>query len=129
MSGEREGQRLDRWLWCARFFKSRTLAAKLCNERKVRINRKIAAKASAVIRVDDVLTFPQARAIRVVRIKALAARRGPAVEARELYDDLSVPAPAPAAEAATTTAVRAPGSGRPTKRQRRAIERLTEEQP
>jgi ribosome-associated heat shock protein Hsp15 len=127
MSGEREGQRLDRWLWCARFFKSRTLAAKLCNERKVRINRRIAAKASAVVRVDDVLTFPQARAIRVVRIKAVATRRGPAVEARELYDDLS--APAPAAEATTLTAIRAPGSGRPTKRQRRAIDRLAEEQP
>jgi ribosome-associated heat shock protein Hsp15 len=127
VSGERDGQRLDRWLWCARFFKSRTLAAKLCNERKVRINSRIATKASAIVRVDDVLTFPQARTVRVVRIKAMAARRGPAVEAVELYEDLSTPAEK-APETPDGIAVRTPGAGRPTKRQRRAIERLTEEQ-
>ncbi len=126
MSSVTEGQRLDRWLWCARFFKSRTLAAKICNEGKVRNNRKLVGKASAVVRVDDVLTFPQARSIRVVRVKALATRRGPAVEAAGLYEDLTEPSK-PAAEAVRDVAVRAPGAGRPTKRQRRALDRLLED--
>ena len=117
------GQRIDRWLWCARFFKSRTLAQKLCNDRKVRLNSKIVAKASVSVRSGDVLTFPQGRQIRVIRVTELAARRGPAVEARGLYDDLT-PAKPRADEAALKLPLRAPGSGRPTKRDRRAIDRL-----
>lgn len=119
----RQGQRIDRWLWCARFFKSRTLAAKLCNERKLRLNRRIVGKASAVLRSGDVLTFPQGREIRVVKVLALAARRGPASEARMLYEDLAAPAPASEAEP-TPGPERPPGRGRPTKRERRAIDRF-----
>jgi ribosome-associated heat shock protein Hsp15 len=81
--------RLDKWLWYARFCKSRSLAQKLCAAQKVRINRIVAAKAAAVVRPGDVLTFPQGSAIRVVKVLALGARRGPPMEARLLYEDLA----------------------------------------
>ncbi len=78
--------RLDKWLWYARFFKSRSLAARLCEGRRVRLNRRVIDKASRQVRVDDVLTFPQGRRIRVVRVVALGHRRGPAAEAEGLYE-------------------------------------------
>jgi ribosome-associated heat shock protein Hsp15 len=118
--------RIDKWLFFARFFKSRSLAATLCAAGKVRINRLPIQKAHHAVRVGDVLTFPQGRAIRVVRIAALGARRGPAEEARALYEDLAPSAPQPAEPSATAplAGVRAAGAGRPTKADRRAIERL-----
>ena len=89
MTVEQVSQRIDKWLWFARFFKSRTLAAKLCEGDRVRVNRALVAKAHQQIRVGDVLTFPQARQIRVIRVVGLGDRRGPAAEARALYEDLS----------------------------------------
>jgi ribosome-associated heat shock protein Hsp15 len=115
--------RLDKWLWFARFFKSRSLAARQCQAGRVRINSARVLKPSAPVRVGDVLTFSQARMVRVVRICALGARRGPAVEARALYEDLSPPG-ASAAPAASRIAARPRGAGRPTKAQRRALEAL-----
>ncbi len=112
--------RLDKWLWYARFFKSRTLASRLCAAGRVRINRRVVDKAHAMLRAGDVLTFPQAHAIRVVRVRVLGTRRGPAAEAAMLYEDLAPPEPA----RSETAAPRAPGAGRPTKSDRRAIERL-----
>lgn len=117
--------RLDKWLWYARFFKSRTTASRLCAAGRVRINRRVVDKAHAMLRAGDVLTFPQARAIRVVRVRALGTRRGPAAEAATLYEDLAPPQPARSEPARSETAApRAPGAGRPTKSDRRAIERL-----
>ncbi len=115
-------QRVDRWLWCARFFKSRTIAQKLALSGRVRINRKIVDKSSQPVRAGDVLTFPQARDIRVVRVLALAERRGPAPEARLLYEDLTPPEQ-PVAEK-PSSAERDRGAGRPTKRERRLTDRL-----
>ncbi len=83
-----ESIRLDKWLWQARFFKTRALASKLCAAGRVRIDGERVSKAHAAIRPGHVLTFPQARDIRVVRIVALGARRGSAAEARTLYEDL-----------------------------------------
>lgn len=80
--------RLDKWLWQARFFKSRTLASRLCAEGRVRIGGRVVDKAHHPVRVGDVLTFPQARTVRAVRVLALGTRRGPPAEARRLYDDL-----------------------------------------
>jgi ribosome-associated heat shock protein Hsp15 len=80
-----EGLRLDKWLWQARFFKTRALAAELAVKRKVRINSMLVAKPHYRVRPGDVLTFPQGRTIRVVRIMALGTRRGPAAEAQALY--------------------------------------------
>jgi len=120
--------RLDKWLWYARFFRSRTRAAELCAAGKVRRNRVPVEKAHQAVKPGDVLTFPQGAVIRVVRIMALAVRRGPASEARLLYEDLIPPA-APRGDdgGECPAAARAPGSGRPTKRERRALDRLKEE--
>lgn len=119
--------RLDKWLWRARFFKSRTLASRLCVAGRVRINRRVVAKAHAVVRPGDVLTFPQSGLIRVVRVVALGTRRGPAAEARALYEDLDPPPERRPRAAASDPppAARPRGAGRPTKAERRAIERLT----
>lgn len=87
------GIRLDRWLWQARFFKSRSLAGKLCVAGRIRVDGVVATKAHHIVRVGNVLTFPKARDIRVVRIEALGTRRGPAEEARTLYSELEPPAP------------------------------------
>jgi ribosome-associated heat shock protein Hsp15 len=84
-----EGLRLDKWLWQARFFKSRALAAQLVAKGRLRINRTIITKSHHRVRPGDVLTFPQGRLIRVVRVLELGSRRGPASEAQALYEDLS----------------------------------------
>lgn len=105
--------RADKWLWHARFFKTRGLATKLVAGGHLRVNGARVAKPAHAVGPGDVLTFPQARRIRVVRIAALAERRGPAPEAQQLYEDLS---PAPAADPSAPR----PGSGpRPTKKERR----------
>ena len=113
--------RLDKWLWFARFFKTRGLAAKLCNAGQIRCSGVVVTKAHHAVKPGDVLTFQQGRHIRVVRVKTLGARRGPAPEAQGLYDDLSPPAPE---TALPRDAVRRPGEGRPTKRDRREMEKL-----
>jgi ribosome-associated heat shock protein Hsp15 len=78
-------QRLDKWLWHARFVKSRSLAAKLVESGKIRVNRQKAAKASVCVRCGDVLTATIQDRVRVIEIVALANRRGPASEAQRLY--------------------------------------------
>jgi ribosome-associated heat shock protein Hsp15 len=80
--------RLDKWLWCARFFKSRALAARYCAETGLRVNGSPVLKPHYAIRPGDVLTFALGSHIRVLRIVALPGRRGPAPEARGLYDEL-----------------------------------------
>ncbi|HEX6940501.1 MAG TPA: RNA-binding S4 domain-containing protein [Longimicrobiales bacterium] len=88
-----DSQRLDKWLWFARFFKSRSLAARACAEGRVRVSGQVVGKAHYAVKVGDVLTFPAGPNIRVVRVAALAVRRGPAAEARRLYEDLTVGRP------------------------------------
>jgi ribosome-associated heat shock protein Hsp15 len=112
--------RLDKWLWHARFFKSRTSASELCQPGKLRIAGNAVSKAHHRVKVGDVLTFPQGRHIRVVRVLALAARRGPAIEAQQLYEDLSPPT----SENRLPAGPRRVGAGRPTKRERRLIDTL-----
>ena len=85
--------RLDKWLWQARFFKSRAMAARSCAEGGVRVGGARVDKAHHAVRVGDVLTFAQAQRLRVVRVRALGTRRGPAAEARTLYDDLAADTP------------------------------------
>ena len=84
--------RLDKWLWQARFFKSRALATDEIEGAGVRINGVKTRKPGHVLRAGDVLTFRQAQTIRVIRVLALGVRRGPATEAQELYVDLDAPA-------------------------------------
>jgi ribosome-associated heat shock protein Hsp15 len=80
--------RLDKWLWQARFFKSRGLAAELIEAGSVRVNGTRVSRPGRDISTGDVLTFPQGARIRVVRVLALGLRRGPATEAQALYVDL-----------------------------------------
>ena len=70
------GQRLDRWLWFARFFKSRTLATRFVADGHLRLNAERVVKAHHMVRVADVLTFAQGTRVRVIRVAALGARRG-----------------------------------------------------
>ena len=120
-------QRIDKWLWYARFFKTRTLAAKVCEARKVRLNGTVVTKASHGVKPDDVLTFAQRRGIRVVRVADTGTRRGPAAEAATLYEDLAPLQQTPAKKLSAkpaAPAARDPGTGRPTKAERRALDRL-----
>lgn len=117
------GLRADKWLWYARFFKSRSLAAKLCVSGQLRIAGQPVSKAHHLLRVGDVLTFPQGRHIRVVRIRALGSRRGPASEASELYEDLKPPTPDNRLPI-QGHGPRPESGGRPTKKARRELERL-----
>lgn len=120
--------RIDKWLWHARFFKSRTLAGKFCLAGKVRMNDQLLSKAHVQVGPGDVLTFVKADAVKVVKIKSLGTRRGPAPEAQALYEDLSPPPPKKADKLLNPSpAQRDPGSGRPTKAERRALDRLTED--
>lgn len=89
-------QRLDKWLWYARLVKSRTLAAALVAGGAVRVNRAKIAKASHAVGPGDVLTIAAHGRIRVVRVLGPGTRRGPAAEARLLYEDLASPAAPPA---------------------------------
>jgi len=81
-------QRLDKWLWFARFAKTRTLAAKLVTSGFVRLNGQRTDNAAKAVAIGDVVTIALARTTLVVRIEGLGERRGPATEARQLYADL-----------------------------------------
>jgi ribosome-associated heat shock protein Hsp15 len=88
-AGGAEAQRLDKWLWFARVVKSRTLAAALVIDRKVRVNRERASKPSQMLRVGDVVTIAVHARVRVLKVLAAGARRGPPAEACLLYEDLT----------------------------------------
>ncbi len=81
--------RLDKWLWYARFFKTRSIAQKVITSGKVRVDQTKVSKASTAIRAGQVLTFPQADIIKVIRILELGERRGPAPQAQCLYEDMT----------------------------------------
>ena len=83
--------RIDKWLWQARFFKTRSLAARVVGEGAVRLNGERVEKPAQAVAPGDVLTFPQGRVVRVVEVAALGTRRGPAEEARTLYEDRTPP--------------------------------------
>lgn len=130
-------QRLDKWLWFARFVKTRTLASELVGAGKVRLNRVRVDKPAQTVRPGDVLTISLNRNVQLVRVLGIAERRGPSAAARTLYEQLTVEgdaikphAPSLAAAsrepAEARPAERPAGSGRPTKKERRAIDRLNE---
>lgn len=118
--------RLDKWLWFARVVKSRTLAAGLVEDGKVRLNRERTIKPSQTVRIGDVVTVSVGPRVRVLEVAAIGVRRGPASEAQTLYVDRSPPTIAPTSPAQPVPVERASGAGRPTKRDRRLIDRLTE---
>lgn len=86
-------QRLDKWLWHARFLKTRSKAQAFCAETRIRLNGTPDLKPSHPVKPGDVLTFTLGRHVRVIRVLALSDHRGPAPEARTLYEDLAPPTP------------------------------------
>src|SRR5262247_2926706 len=115
--------RIDKWLWAARIFKSRTMAAAACEGGKVDVNDQ-AVKPSRLIHPGDRLAIGLPRLRRIVRVVAVSERRGPGAEAAKLYDDLTPPAP-PREMRPAPVGYRPPGAGRPTKRERRQLDRLS----
>lgn len=124
---EPAGIRIDKWLWHARFFKTRTLAQTQVTTGKIRVNSERISKPNRTVRAGDVLTFVKADRVRIIEILEISTKRGPASEAQTLYNDLS---PAPAKTSNDDPNVPAPvasrerGAGRPTKRERRDTDRL-----
>ena len=116
-----EEVRVDKWLWAARFFRSRTLAAAACAGGKVDVNHQ-GVKPSRGLRPGDRLEITLPRGKRIVRVAALTDRRGSGAEAARLYEDFTPPSPP--REARPLPVYRAPGAGRPTKRERRMVDRL-----
>jgi ribosome-associated heat shock protein Hsp15 len=116
-------QRIDKWLWHARVVRTRSAAAALAVSGHVRVNGQRIDGASRAVRLGDVVTVALDRSVRVLKVAAFAERRGPAESARVLVEDLTPASePAPATQAAA--GARPSGTGRPTKRDRRAIAHL-----
>lgn len=113
------GQRLDKWLWCARLTRTRALATRLIAVGKVRVNGERTLKASRLLKAGDVVTAAYLARLFVVRVIGASERRGPATLARGLYEDLTPPAPARAPELRK--------GARPTKRDRRRMELVRDE--
>ena len=122
MRGSLDSIRVDKWLWAARVFKTRSLASTACDGGKVDLNDE-AAKSAKRVRAGDFIkvTLPRGRR-RILRVAAVGDRRGSAEAARVLYEDLTPPESPRARQARPPS--REPGAGRPTKRERRDIERL-----
>lgn len=85
---DRDWQRLDKWLWCARFMKARSDCAALIAAGGLRLNRQPTEKPHARLRIGDVITLPLRGDVLVLEVLALAQRRGPAAEARLLYREI-----------------------------------------
>lgn len=124
MTEDRPTIRLDKWLWHARFFKSRSLAAGVVSAGKVRVDSQPVSKPSRAVGPGNVLTFIQARETKVVRIIGCGERRGPAPEAQALYEDLTPVAKARPVAAQGKNPKYEKG-GRPTKKDRRDMGRET----
>jgi ribosome-associated heat shock protein Hsp15 len=120
-----EKQRLDKWLFFSRAVKSRTLAQKLIESGAIRVNSERTERTDHKVGPGDVLTMSVHERLLVWRILDAGERRGPAIEAAGLYEDLSPP-PVPRDQKPPVHAGRDPGSGRPTKRERRETDRLVE---
>ncbi len=115
-----EKLRIDKWLWHARFFKTRSLAAARVKTGAARINGNLTHKPASMITAGDVLTFEQGDHIRVIQIDALGVRRGPAPEAQALYTDLSPPQPKSQNKQPVNPGF--DGKGRPSKKDRRTLD-------
>ena len=126
MSGPDTALRLDKWLWYARFFKTRAMATRAIAGGRFRLNGEVMSKPHRAAIIGQTLTFAQADPIRVIRSVALGTRRGPASEAVLLYEDPAPPQPTQTRAKAEDSdfEAREKGAGRPTKRERRLTDRL-----
>jgi len=118
--------RIDKWLWVARFFKTRADANRLVAGGRLRLDGEPMSKPHRQVGEGHVLTFPKGEDIRVIRVLATAPRRGPASQARLLYEDLAPPEPKVknSGNVPLPFEQRGRGAGRPTKRERRQIDHL-----
>ena len=116
MSDAADKIRIDKWLWQARFFKTRSLCAKQVSAGHVRLNDTKILKPAQMVIPGDVLAFPQGRQERVVRIQAIGTRRGPAPEAQALYLDMTEK------QEDVPRNPRFEGKGRPSKKDRRELD-------
>lgn len=112
--------RVDKWLWAARLFKTRSLASRACAAGHVKCNGH-SVKSSKAIRAGDRLDVQTPGGQRIVTVVALRDKRGPAAVARTLYEDHTPP---PEARPEPPPVDRQRGAGRPTKRDRRQLRRL-----
>jgi ribosome-associated heat shock protein Hsp15 len=111
------GQRLDKWLWCARLAKTRSGAARLIAAGKVRVNGTRALKSSRPVQSGDVVTTASLGRLAVVHVVGISEHRVSAPLARTLYEDLTPPVAPPPEDASTAS-----HSPRPTKRDRRRLD-------
>jgi len=121
MAGELLGARVDSWIWAVRLTKTRSVAADACRGGHVRVNG-VRVKPAQVVRVGDEVRLRHEGRERIVVVSRIIAKRVGAAVAAECYVDKSPPPPP--REEAVTVAVRARGAGRPTKRERRSIDKL-----
>ncbi len=117
--------RVDAWLWSVRIFKTRSAATLACNGHHVRVNDKV-VKPSRKLEPGDRVVVKLPRRVHILEVVNLPKKRVGASVAAEAFVDHSPP-PEPRAARPTRQAVRDPGSGRPTKRERRQLDRFREQ--
>ncbi len=119
-------QRIDKWLWFARRFKTRTLAARFVTSGHIRLNNHRITKTSHLVQINDTITYVSKQKVTILKVTGIGVRRGPANEAAILYQDLSPPEVALSKKARilSSSGKREEGAGRPTKKQRREIDAL-----
>jgi len=123
-------QRIDKWLWHARMVRTRSAAAALAASGHVRVNGARVVAPAKPVRAGDVVTIALDARVRVLKVTGFAPRRGAAEAGRALYEDLAPARPAGPERVVKEVgpiALREPGAGRPTKQERRAIDRFTRE--
>ncbi|MBX9591328.1 MAG: RNA-binding S4 domain-containing protein [Hyphomonadaceae bacterium] len=118
-------QRLDKWLWFSRVLKSRTQAAQIILDGRVRVNRARITKPSQPVSPGDVLTIALRGKVQILKVTATGHRRGPPAEARQLYEIVEAPEPGSPLHPQAVVARRPPGAGRPSKKDRRLTDQLT----
>jgi len=120
-----EKQRIDKWIWHARFVKTRSLAQKLITGGKIRVNSEKTVSSSRQLKIGDTLTLAIQDQIKIIRVDGISERRGPFSEAQLLYEDLSPVVIAKKPKELTMDEMsRIESSGRPSKQQRRKIMQL-----
>lgn len=118
-----EGVRIDKWLWATRLFKTRSASAGACEAGRVRIDD-VVVKAAKRVKPGDTVAIRRRHHDTVVVVRQLRDKRGSAAAVAADYDDISPPRQKPPSAPAAEAGTREAGAGRPTKRDRRQIDRL-----
>lgn len=117
-----EKQRIDKWLWAVRIFKTRTLAAEACKKGRIIING-LEAKASREIKTGETIVVRKLPAVYTLKVRALTNNRLPAQRVPEYMEDLTSPEEIEKLKISDNTFFRRDkGSGRPTKKDRRMLD-------